>query len=1012
MPADNAQKLKDLLAELFMFDRADLDFGIYRIMNAKRSEITSFLENDLLPQVKTELGKVESGERASIEEDLQKAERAAQELGVDPSSSKKVQELRAKYAATADPAALEDEVLSHLVAFFRRYYKEGDFISLRRYKKDVYALPYEGEEVKLHWANADQYYIKSSENFRDYTFALADGRRVHFKLVDADTEANNNKPAENQERRFVLVENTPVAEQDGELIIPFEYRVVTDKQAQPRLNEQAIARILSIPGIDSWLDALRAKAPTEKQPNRTLLEKHLNDYTESNTFDYFIHKDLRGFLSRELDFYIKNEIMLLDDIEHSTAPRVEQHLAKIRAVRAIARSVIDMLAQLENFQKKLWLKKKFVVETNYCVTLDRVPAHLYPAIASNDAQRAEWVRLFAIDNLVNTTISPNYSVPLTLDFLHANPFLVLDTRFFSSDFKARLLASFDDLDAQLNGLLVHSENFQALSLLETKFHDAIQCVYLDPPYNTSEATFNYKNEYKHSSWMSMMQNRVALSRNILNSSGILAAAIDDAELYNLEHVIDANFGSSDYIGTVIVQANPRGRTTNSYFATSHEYCLFYARDISEAKIYHLDLTDDQAKAFGHNDDISDYRLLPFRRSGGLSTPEERPNSYYPIFYNPINGKIDIIQFEDSLPIYPIDSKGKNRVWRQTKPSLMKAVSRGDMVIKKTDEGFTVLMKDRIKEGRKPKTIWTDSKYDASTHGTVLLEKIFGETKLFSYPKALDTVIDTLSVIVKEDQEAIICDIFGGSGTTGHAVINLNREDGGARKYILVEMGTYFDAVTKPRILKVIYSKDWKDGKPVSREGSSHLLKYIRLESYEDALNNLELRRDELQTQLLKDEDELRKDYMLRYMLDVESRGSASLLNTARFAQPFDYTMKIAAGTVGETRETAVDLVETFNYLLGLRVAHIETQAGLTVVTGHDPEGQRVLIIWRDTTITDNAALDAFFEQQGYKPRAQNYDLIYVNGDNNLENLRPDDETWKVRLIEEEFQRRMFDVRDV
>ena len=259
---------------------------------------------------------------------------------------------------------------------------------------------------------------------------------------------------------------------------------------------------------------------------------------------------------------------------------------------------------------------------------------------------------------------------------------------------------------------------------------------------------------------------------------------------------------------------------------------------------------------------------------------------------------------------------------------------------------------------------------------------------------------------------VILDYFAGSGTTAHAVINLNREDSGRRKYILVEMGAYFDTVLKPRILKVIYSKDWKDGRPVSREGTSHLLKYIQLESYEDALNNLELRRTSLQTTLLEDELALREDYMLQYMLDVESRGSASLLNIAAFAHPFDYTLKISAGSVGETRDTAVDIVESFNYLLGLRVQQIKTINGVVTVQGRNPEGQLVLIIWRDIEKLPNDELEQFFQKQGYTTRDQAFDVIYVNGDNNLENLRRDDERWKVRLTEQEFQRLMFDVRDV
>ena len=130
--------------------------------------------------------------------------------------------------------------------------------------------------------------------------------------------------------------------------------------------------------------------------------------TARNTFDYFIHKDLGAFLRREMDFYVKNEVMHLDDIESDTTQRVEQYLSKIKVICRIAGKIIDFLAQLEDFQKRLWLKKKFVVETQYCITLDRIPEEFYPEISANIAQREEWVRLFAIDkiegNLASTSL--------------------------------------------------------------------------------------------------------------------------------------------------------------------------------------------------------------------------------------------------------------------------------------------------------------------------------------------------------------------------------------------------------------------------------------------------------------------------------------------------------------------------------------------------------------------------------------------------------------------------------
>jgi len=229
---------------------------------------------------------------------------------------------------------------------------------------------------------------------------------------------------------------------------------------------------------------------------------------------------------------------------------------------------------------------------------------------------------------------------------------------------------------------------------------------------------------------------------------------------------------------------------------------------------------------------------------------------------------------------------------------------------------------------------------------------------------------------------------------------------------LVEMSDYFNTVLKPRIQKVIYSKDWKEGKPVSREGSSQLFKYLRLESYEDALNNLELKRTPDQDDLLRQNEPLREDYMLRYQLDVETRDSASLLNLSQFTNPFAYQLKIANGSVGESRPMNVDLVETFNYLLGLRVVHLDTIRGFRVVQGVNPDGEKVLVIWRSVAEKPNAELDTFFQKQGYNTKDLEFALIYVNGDNNLENLKRADETWKVRRIEDEFKRLMFDVRDV
>jgi adenine-specific DNA-methyltransferase len=324
--------------------------------------------------------------------------------------------------------------------------------------------------------------------------------------------------------------------------------------------------------------------------------------------------------------------------------------------------------------------------------------------------------------------------------------------------------------------------------------------------------------------------------------------------------------------------------------------------------------------------------------------------------------------------------------------------------------------ERVEEGQCATNWWEHSYFGHNAGANATMADLFGVKNLITNPKPVELVRGVVQVAGRIVD--LVADHFAGSGTTGHAVINLNREDGGRRKFILVEMGEYFDTVLVPRLKKVIFTPEWKDGKPKRMptqeevERSPRILKILRLESYEDTLNNLEIKRTEAQQTLLDQYAGFREDYMLRYMLDVETRGSASLLNIDRFEDPFSYKLDIATGTAGETKPTVVDLVETFNYLIGLRVQTIDHIGGVRVVTGTNPQGERVLILWRNTRQMDNDALDEWFRKQGYNTKDQEYDVIYVNGDNNLENLKRPDQTWKVRLTEEEFKRLMFDVQDV
>ncbi|MDA8003631.1 MAG: site-specific DNA-methyltransferase, partial [Alphaproteobacteria bacterium] len=255
----------------------------------------------------------------------------------------------------------------------------------------------------------------------------------------------------------------------------------------------------------------------------------------------------------------------------------------------------------------------------------------------------------------------------------------------------------------------------------------------------------------------------------------------------------------------------------------------------------------------------------------------------------------------------------------------------------------------------------------------------------------------------DDRDAGILDYFAGSGTTGHAAINLNRRDGGGRKFILMEMGEYFDTVLVPRIKKASYSPEWKDGKPKrpaserEQSRSPRLIKVQRTESYEDALDNLkDPRPTAAQQKSLDDFSESRFDYIIRYMLDVETRDSPSLLDIARLDEPMNYALNITRE--GKTSPRSVDLVETFNYLLGLKVQKQFVTEDVRVVIGETLDGRRVLILWRSRSRTDDDALGALCDRLK-EEHGKKFSAVYANGDCRIDGVLP---------TEYEFRRLMFE----
>jgi adenine-specific DNA-methyltransferase len=1022
-------KFQQLLRELFQFDCADLDFGIYRIMNFKRAIIERFISEDLPRLVNDELNKGALAAQSQATQELEAARKKVLEalgedaLDADGNLAEKYRETKAgrEYLVAQERAryakgrhALETAIYNHLYSFFSRYWQDGDFISKRRYsKKERYAIPYNGEEVYLYWANHDQYYVKTGEYFTDYTWKAPNGVTVHFKLKAADVEQNNIKG----ERRFFLPRLDEITwdANASTLTIPFEFRPLTQEEqstyGQRNQQEAIIAEALEkipkrlLKNAPEALAALIAEKRRTDGTAVTLLEHHLRQYTRRNTSDFFIHKDLKGFLSCELDFYLKNEVLNLEEMEAAGEGLAEGWFQLMRLIKRIGLIIIEFLAQIEDFQKMLWEKKKFVTETFYVITVGNIPEVFYEEIAACDAQWKEWEKKLKLDVLPQDMFSGDRATPEgRVAFLKAHPSLPLDTRHFPQDFMDRLLASFEDLDEMTDGLLVHSENWQALNLLQEKYRERVKCVYIDPPYNTAASEILYKNEYKHSSWLSLMADRTFLCNGLLCPDAAFVIAIDDTEMVNLSAFIDGFVSNYDR-NVVVINHHPAGAgLAGASISSTHEYALF--------------LIPRNAKFALRLPSKTTHSEIGFMRTGTAvsNLREGRPNSFYAILIDEKTGRI--VGAEPPPPIgskyptgrtkegfvrvYPVGADGRERVWRRSYESCLREIEYGSLLCKGKKDRFTIYIQLNEDSSWKPvKSNWTDTKYNAGVYGSGILTHILGSAGQFSYPKSLFTVLDCILAVIQEDSCAVILDYFAGSGTTGHAVINLNREDGGRRKFILVEMADYFDTVLLPRLKKVTFSPEWKDGKPKrvataeEAERGPRIIKVIRLESYEDALNNL-LPPDESGGQVAMQFE----DYLLKYMLQWETRKSETLLNVGKLSKPFDYCLHIYRD--GETRVQKVDLPETFNYLIGLDVAKRQVLDNngryYLIYRGTTREGKRTVVIWRETTgwTEEDYKRDRDFVAK--HKFTEGADVIYVNGDSLIPGAQALEGVFKAKMF--------------
>ena len=509
---------------------------------------------------------------------------------------------------------------------------------------------------------------------------------------------------------------------------------------------------------------------------------------------------------------------------------------KLIYLKIVAYKVINHISLLEVELLNIWNQPRFALRGHYIITLDRIAqqpngAEMIERILSHpniDVQIQEWREL----GMINENFQKEHIWTVDLvrgKHLHQKyKYLPIDNKYFP-ELEIQIVALFDNLEMVLDGWIIKSENYQALNTILPKFRERVKCIYIDPPYNSKAADVVYNNKYKQSTWLSLMENRLRLSKCFATRDGSHVVAIDENEQEVLGLLLSLIFPNHEKVCIAIVH-NKKG-TRGRYFSYNHEYAFFCIPStlpsVNSISIPKQEWKYDNLRKWGRESKRTTARSCFYpiivKDNTIVGFGDVCPNDFHPGSANVKDG--------DHVLVYPIDSQGIERKWRYSRDSIEKIRHLLKVhIVNRTGE----VQIYKAKAEKTLKTVWDDPRYIVGDYGTKCLTNLGLKIDEDLYPKSVHTVAD--SILAVSDKHSLILDFFAGFGTTAHAIINLNREDGGNRKYILVEMANYFYTVLLPRIKKVVFSDKWQEGKAQpSGKGINHFVKYYEIENFEDAL---------------------------------------------------------------------------------------------------------------------------------------------------------------------------------
>ena len=419
-----------------------------------------------------------------------------------------------------------------------------------------------------------------------------------------------------------------------------------------------------------------------------------------------------------------------------------------------------------------------------------------------------------------------------------------------------------DFDNTQN-LYIEGDNLDVLKCLKETYLGKVKMIYIDPPYNTgndfvyeddfAESTSEYlansgqydeqgnrlvanseSNGRFHTDWLNMIYPRLKVARDLLTDDGVIFISIDDNEVRNLRNICDEVFGESNSVSQLIIENNPRGRQSDTFFATSHEYLLCYAKNIDIASIKGMPLTEEQILDYKFEDEVGRYRLLGLRQRGVASLREDRPEMFFPIWVNPIDQSVSLSPIDEWEQVIPKKSDGRDGRWMWGKEKCASDFNRLVAKLISTRNEYDIFVKDYLNKGeeqrtRKYKTIWSDKKLNNQL-GTQEVKALLGGDYM-SFPKSSEYIKSIVQIASTTD--SIILDFFSGSATTAHAVIQLNAEDGGHRKFIMAQLPELTDE--KSEAYKAGYKNICEIGKERIRRAGKKIKEELAAKQQENGL---------------------------------------------------------------------------------------------------------------------------------------------------------------------------------